>query len=287
MYIKRLKRNFELLDRPIAHKGIHGEKVRANSIEAIKLAIKHNIPFEVDLVQTKDNIPVVYHDFAFKINNVSYKISDYTHKELLALTNGYIYFPTLKEVLEQNYNLTPMLLDFKETSFIFMNKYRKIIVSLLENYTGEYAIQAFNPFFLLRMKKELKNALMGQLVCRGKTLVESFDFIETDSVGKLYEAVLSIICFISGTDYIGLEVYPSNRWNNKISKLIFERIDILQDTLVELTALVTKKPVLGWTVTSIDDLKIHPNFFKNYICDCNSDLTFFDKIEELNKHNKP
>ena len=286
MYIKRLKRDYVLLDMPIAHKGVHGENIRGNSIEAIKLSIENSIPFEIDIVQTRDNVPVIFHDFVIEINDNVYQISKLTYDELLSLTKDTLYIPSLEEVILANNNGTPMILDFKETSFLFMTQYRKNIIHILKDYQGEYAIQAFNPFFLLRMKHELKNALTGQLLCRGKTLIDTFDSCNTPYIGKFYEKLQSTICVISSSDYIGLELHPSTEWNYKAAKLFFEKIDFLQNSIVEITSVITKKPVLGWTLTKLEELEISPSLFTNYICDANNEIDFFSKVYEFQKNRR-
>ncbi len=286
MYVKRLKRNYVLLDKPIAHKGLHGKNIRENSIEAIQTAIDHSIPFEIDIVQTRDNIPVIFHDFVIEIKNKIYQINNLTYDQLIKISEKQLYIPTLEEVINANYNETPMVLDFKETGFIFMSNYRKNIINLLKDYHGEYAIQAFNPFFLLRMKRELKNALTGQLVCRGKTLIDTLGFYKTPYIGKFYEILQSTICVISSSDYIGLEIHPSTKWNYKAAKLLFEKIDLIQNSIVGITSAITKKPVLGWTVNKAEDLYISPSFFTNYIFDSNNDDNLFTKVYKFNTFRK-
>ena len=284
MFIKRLQRNFALLDLPIAHKGIYGTNeqitIRENSLESIKLAIKKNIPFEFDIHQTKDDIPIIYHDFNIYINNSKYPIRKYTLEEIRKITKDNIYIPTLEEVVNLNRKTkVPMLLDFKETSFIFLSKYRKNIIKILKNYTGEYAIEAFNPFFVLRMGLELPKALRGQLICRGKTLIDCFNFKKHPSIGTLYEKLQSLICFISNADFIAMEITPSIKFDSIIEKSFSSNVDKIQDIVVKLTSLATKKPVIGWTYINPEDIKEVNHLFQNYIFDTpNNNLNEYDKI---------
>ena len=274
MYVKRLNRNFELLDTPVAHKGIYGKNtngdinIRENSLESIKLAILLNIPFEFDIHQTKDNIPVIYHDFDILLNNTKYNIRKYTLQEIREITKDELYIPTLEEIIDLNKEKkVPMMLDFKETSGIFLTKYRQNIINLLKDYDGEYAIEAFNPFFVLFMVRKLPNALRGQLICRGKSLIDNLNFKKNSNVGKAYEHIQSLICFISCADYIAMELHPSSKWNCKIQKTVLKKVDNLQDLIIEFTANATKKPVLGWTYTKVSDKFISPHLFRNYIFD--------------------
>lgn len=262
MYIERLKRNCSLLDLPIAHKGVFdSSNASGNSFEAIKLSIDKNIPFEIDIVQTKDNIPIVFHDFYLSINGEDVAISQLTLSEL----RKHAKITTLEECIKLNSGKVPMVLDFKESSFFKLTNYRKNIIKLLENYKAEYAIQSFNPFFVLIIGRKLPNALRGQLVCRGKTVIDTFTMKNPESVARLYERLMSIICYIARADYIGLEVSKSKRWNSKIEKFINDTTDEVQNTVVEIASKVTKRPVIGWTLTSSHELKISPTIYDNYI----------------------
>lgn len=262
MYIERLKRNCSLLDLPIAHKGVFDSLTSSgNTLEAIKLSIEKNIPFEIDIVQTKDDIPIVFHDFYISVNGEDVAISQLTLSELKTFTN----VTTLEECIKLNNGKVPMVLDFKESTLFKLTKYRKNIISLLENYKAEYALQSFNPFFVLIMGRKLPNALRGQLVCRGKTVIDTFTMKNPESVARLYERLMSTICYIARSDYIGLEVSKSKRWNNKIEWFLNDTTDDVQNAVVEIASKVTKRPIIGWTLTSSKELKISPTIYANYI----------------------
>lgn len=262
MYIERLKRNCSLLDLPIAHKGVFDSLTSSgNTLEAIKLSIEKNIPFEIDIVQTKDDIPVIFHDFYISVNGEDVAISQLTLSELKTFTD----VTTLEECIKLNNGKVPMVLDFKESTLFKLTKYRKNIISLLENYKAEYALQSFNPFFVLIMGRKLPNALRGQLVCRGKTVIDTFTMKNPESVARLYERLMSTICYIARSDYIGLEVSKSKRWNNKIEWFLNDTTDDVQNAVVEIASKVTERPIIGWTLTSSKELKISPTIYANYI----------------------
>lgn len=269
MYIERLKCNCSLLDLPIAHKGVFGSTnngdILENSADSIKASIDKNIPFEIDIVNTKDAVPVIFHDFTIDINGTVFKISELTYNELIEYTKETSPVITLEECIRMNNGKVPMVLDFKETTFFRLNEYRKNVIELLKNYTGEYAIQSFNPFFVYTMGKHLPKAIRGQLICRGKTLIDTFTTKHPKFSSNTYEKLMSTICYIAKADYIGLEVSKSKKWNTKIEKFIFDATDEVQNTVVELTSKVTKKPVIGWTLTDLKELDYAPDVFDNYI----------------------
>ena len=288
MYIQRLKCNCSLLDLPIAHKGAFGKKekqeILGNSIDSIKASIEKNIPFEIDIVTTKDHIPIIYHDFTISVGDDIFKIKDLTYNELIEYTKGVLSIATLEECIRINNGKVPMVLDFKETSLFRLNEYRKNIISLLKDYKGEYAIQSFNPFFVYTMGKQLPKALRGQLICRGKTLIDTFTMKHPKLSSNAYEKLMSTICYIAKADYIGLEVSKSKKWNTKIEKFIFDTTDEVQNTVVEITSRVTKKPVIGWTLTDLKELKYAPEVFDNYIFEPDTFENYNSFAEDIAKN---
>ena len=290
MYIERLKCDCTLLDLPIAHKGVFGftgnQQILENSLDSIKASIEKNIPFEIDIVNTKDNIPIVYHDFTITINGITYIINELTLSELREVTKNSIYICSLKECINTNNGKVPMVLDFKETCLFRLNEYRKNIISLLANYDGEYAIQSFNPFFVYTMGKHLPSALRGQLICRGKTLIDTFTIKHPKLSSNTYEKLMSTICYIARADYIGLEVSKSQKWKTKIEKFIFDTTDEVQNTVVEITSKVTKKPVIGWTLTDLKELEYAPHVFDNYIFEPDTFKNYNFFAEEIKKNIK-
>lgn len=290
MYIERLNCDCTLLDLPIAHKGVFGNtgnnEILENSLDSIKNSIQKNIPFEIDIVNTKDNIPIIYHDFTIDINDITYQIDQLTLTELREITKDFINIGTLEECIKITRGKVPMILDFKETSLFGLNDYRKTIISLLANYRSEYAIQSFNPFFVHTMGKHLPKAIRGQLICRGKTLIDTFTVKHPKLSSKTYEKLMSTICYIAHADYIGLEVSKSKKWKSKIEKYIFNATDEVQNTVVELTSKVTKKPVIGWTLTDLKELEYAPEVFDNYIFEPDTFENYNSFAEDIRKNIK-
>lgn len=290
MYIQRLNCDCTLLDLPIAHKGVFGNTgnniILENSLDSIKASIDKNIPFEVDIVNTKDNIPIVYHDFTITIDGTTYFINELTFDKLRDYTKNSIYICSLEECINVNKGKVPMILDFKESSLFGLNDYRKNIISMLTNYKSEYAIQSFNPFFVHTVGKRLPNALRGQLICRGKSLIETFTVKHPKFSSSTYEKLMSTICYIAHADYIGLEVSKSKKWKTKIEKYIFDYSDEVQNTVVELTSKVTKKPVIGWTLTDLKELEYAPEVFDNYIFEPDSFENYSSFAKEIQQNIK-
>lgn len=159
----RIDKNHWLLTNPIAHRGLWNEKMPENTILAYENAIKHGFPIEIDLQKSCDGEIFVYHDDdLLRLANVNAKIchknKDYIKSLNILDTNEKI--PTLTEVLETVNGRVPLLIEIK-------NQPDKNIVKdtlkALKDYNGEYAIQSFNPLYLLQLKKLDKSVLRGVL----------------------------------------------------------------------------------------------------------------------------
>jgi glycerophosphoryl diester phosphodiesterase len=51
-----------LIERPVAHRGLHGNGVIENTLGAARAAVDANCAIEVDVQLTADNEVVVFHD---------------------------------------------------------------------------------------------------------------------------------------------------------------------------------------------------------------------------------
>ena len=303
MIIKRLNKNFSILDNNlIAHKGIYGyfkkyhKYIEPNTFASCKIAIDNKIDFECDIRNTADNIAVLAHDNVISINGNKIKVASHTYDELVELLEDRA--PAkLEDVLKYNNGKVGIIVDAKE-AHIFFSKYRENLSNLLNIYSskGEIMLQSFNPFFMLSIKKHIKNVLTGQLICRAKTILDSFK--APKSAAYIYERIISIICFISGTDVINMENHSDERWhlrtrffiskeeNIKINdkrKALLEKlnctlykgikrlnklVDKIQLKLVKMAHELTKKPVLAFTIKNKSEFnKMENLYIVSYIVD--------------------
>lgn len=304
MYIKRLNREFVLLDNSlIAHKGIYGyfnkekKEIMQNSFESCKIAIDNSIPFECDIRNTKDDIPVLSHDNIIVLENgKKIKVNKYRYNDLKELLQNKC--PSkLEAVLKYNNGKVGVIIDAKE-AHIFYSKYRENLSQVLNKYAlnGEIMLQSFNPFFMLSLKKHIKNVVTGQLICRAKTILDSFRAPKT--VAYIYERIISIICFISRADVINMENHSDVIWQkrtrlfiskhtnkkvvgraerllNKMDNTLYKGIkrfnkfvDKMQLKIIKIAKELTQKPVFAFTIKSNKDFnKMENIFIVNYIVD--------------------
>ena len=161
------KRNTDrFLGHLYAHRGIHNNKDinPENSLLAFKIAVEKGYGIELDVQVTRDNIPVVFHDNTlYRVCSLKNSIKDFTLKELvnLRLFNTEESIPTLEEVLKLVDGKVPLIVEIKnESTDINELKY---IANILDNYSGVYCIESFNPLVLRWYKKNRPQLIRGQL----------------------------------------------------------------------------------------------------------------------------
>ena len=226
----RLQKNHWLYYKPIAHRGLFSDTIVENSISAYKKAIDFGYAIEIDIYSSTDGELFCFHDKSLdRMTGKSGNIFDKTAKEIkeLFLKNTTEKIPTLKEVLSLCENKTPLLIEIK-------NQPRKDIVekvvNTLKSYSGEFAIQSFNPLYIKKVKKLAPDFIRGILASK-----------TPDTNKKLERFVVKRMPFnfLAKPDFISIE-YTS-------------------------LPIKTKLLTLAWTVTSQQTLNEIKPYINNFI----------------------
>lgn len=231
-----------------AHRGIHSNKKGPpeNSMPAFLKAVKKGYGIELDVQLTKDQVPVVFHDYDLqRACGVDIKVSDLTYAELrrYRLFNSNEMIPTLAEALAGINGRVPLIIELK-IPFDPKPLCRKIY-SVLHNYKGFYSIESFNPLGLIWYKKYKPNILRGQL---------STDFTKDEAEGNRIQHFLLqnlLLNFLARPDYIAYNHKHKDDFTFKMCKRIFHPITV------------------AWTIKSQEELD---NSIKDF------DLFIFEKF---------
>ncbi len=147
-----------------AHRGLHGNGVPENSLEAFRLACEKGYGMELDLHVTADDKLCVFHDGTLKrMCGLPGKVEEKTAFELreLRLAGTEQYIPTFDEVLAVVDGRTPLIVELKGEN---MNtRVCELAAEALDNYNGAYCIESFNPKYVAWFKKNRPNVIRGQL----------------------------------------------------------------------------------------------------------------------------
>ena len=157
--------NSWIVQQPIAHRGLHDDASPENSMSAFAKAIEAGYAIELDVRILADGTPVVFHDesLARLTSNDGYlKFLNKSDLELLTLNGTKEKIPTLEDVLNFVNGRTPILVEIKNDGGK-VGELERNVLSLLKNYKGEFAVQAFNPYTLEYFYKQAPHILRGQL----------------------------------------------------------------------------------------------------------------------------
>ncbi|WP_164848373.1 glycerophosphodiester phosphodiesterase family protein [Halobacteriovorax sp. HLS] len=150
--------------RPIAHRGLHGNGVLENTIEAFDKAIKENHPIELDIRVTKDDKLVVFHDRTTSrifTENLDVEKSHLSDLLKLEAKENSAKIPTLENILEYVDGRVPLLIEIKNENFD--GRLERLLVDQLRNYHHEFSIQSFNPWSLKEISRLAPDFSIGLL----------------------------------------------------------------------------------------------------------------------------
>lgn len=225
---------------PIAHRGVHNDRIPENSLEAFELAVCKHYAIELDVQMTKDKHIVVFHDYDTKrMLGRERKISESTLSELRAchLPGSKSGIPTLAEVLTLVGGRTPILIEIKNDET--PGELETLLCEMLAQYKGLYAIQCFNPLVLRAIRCINPEMIRGQL---------SSDYSRNRSIGFVKKILLKhfMLNFISKPHFIAYDIRALP--NRQISEFREKGM-----------------PVIGWTVRNQSDYEISKAYCDNCI----------------------
>lgn len=209
-----------LCNKYIAHRGLHDDKNPENSLGAYENAIKAGYPIEIDVRLISDGTVIVFHDDNIgKVCGKDKYTSQLTKEELpnCKLKNTEYTIPTFEEVLKFVNGRTPLLIEIKQLDKV--GELERNVLKTLDGYTGEFAVQSFNPFSLEWFKNNAPHIWRGQLS----------SFFKNEKLGSIKKYVLKRLKLnkISAPDFISYNANDlPNRWVKKYENL----------------------PILAWTV---------------------------------------
>lgn len=188
-------------ENPIAHRGLHNDKYPENSIGAFKNAIENQYSIELDVRFTKDKQIVVFHDDNLgRITNDKRDVSEVTYEELnkLKLLESKESIPLFKDVLDLVDGKVPIVIEIKDCKDII--KLGEETYNLIKDYSGDYAVQSFNPYVMGWYNKNAPEVIRGQLSGTMKEGSENLKSYEKFALKNL------LLNFKSKPNYIAYEL---------------------------------------------------------------------------------
>ena len=149
---------------PIAHRGLHNKNLPENSIGSFEAAIAHGYAIELDVHRTTDNRLVIAHD-ADMLRSTGHPLvitkEPYTNLQALKLFETEYGISTLDEVLTLVQGQVPLLIELKTGSN--PDLVGPLLLELLKDYNGEFAVMSFDPRIVSWFKKSAPEIICGLL----------------------------------------------------------------------------------------------------------------------------
>lgn len=229
-----------------AHRGLFtsDQRIPENSMKAFQEAVQHGYGIELDIQRTKDNKIVVFHDHTLtRMCGIDLPVCELTYKELqkFTLMNSKEQIPLFQDVLAFVNGQVPLLVEIKLPTVKTLTC--RLADELLQNYSGKYCIESFNPLALRWYKKNHKEIIRGQLSANlTKPVAEGGYFLS-------FLVKYLLLNFLGKPDFISYCYKDQHNISFLLQKYIY------------------KTPVFAWTVRSSLVFKKQKNYFDSIIFD--------------------
>lgn len=207
-----------------AHRGLHNKNYPENTLAAFENAKNHGYGIELDVQLTKDNIPVIAHDFhLLRSCGIDKQIDECTYEELQQyhVFNSEYTIPKFEDVLNCINHEVPLIIEIKQKG-----SNCQVCVEaqkLLDRYKSNYVVESFNPIAMNWYLKNRPNLIRGQL---------SYDYSKDEKMNKLLGWALShsLLNFLSRPDFTAYDIQYLNEFTfNLLNKLICSVVWTVKD----------------------------------------------------------
>ena len=147
-----------------AHRGLHGENVPENSLEAFRRAKEAGYGVELDVHLLKDGNLAVFHDTDLeRMTGKPGKITDLTTEELSNYCLGGTAYtiPTFREVLDLFDGSVPVIVELKAQGNCA--ELCEKTCSMLDTYSGDFCLESFDPRCVRWLRQNRPDFIRGQL----------------------------------------------------------------------------------------------------------------------------
>ena len=189
-----------LIETPFAHRGLHGPHSGhvENSLSAFQAANERGHGFELDVLLSKDEKAMVFHDVDLKrLTGQSGTIQDFTADQLsgIKLSGSDDIILPLKETLRYIDQTYPVLIEIKgdqgQASTIAQAVYDDI-----KNYSGPVAVMSFYPDIIRWFQEDAPDITRGLVATsiRGDGLPENY-FSPVQQISTLGDLAVNFIAY--------------------------------------------------------------------------------------------
>jgi len=165
-----------ILNRPIAHRGLHSGDIPENSMPAFRAAIQEGYPIETDVRILSDGSLILFHDDDLnRLCGKEGRIYACTKEQVdtFTLLGTEEKIPTFKEFLNEVNGQVPLLVEIKTVPEVDSKKFIRAVLDELKDYKGEVALQSFQPKYGKILKK-MKSKYPFGILATASAVKENF-----------------------------------------------------------------------------------------------------------------
>ena len=155
----------DLRDRYYAHRGLHGNGVPENSMQAFSLALSHGYGVELDVHLLSDGTLAVMHDSLLKrTTGADGNIEDLTFETLqeYCLEGTDQKIPLFSDVLKLFAGKAPLIVELKTHGNNYASLCEKVC-NMLDAYDVAYCLESFDPRCIWWLRRNRPDVVRGQL----------------------------------------------------------------------------------------------------------------------------
>lgn len=193
-----------LLDRPVAHRALHGRGRPENSRAAIEAAVAGGYGIEIDLQMSADGQAMVFHDHDLgRLTDATGPVRQRSAAELatIQLRGGTEGIPTLDAVLATVSGRAPLLIEVKDqdgAKGAGTGPLEDATVHALARYTGPVALMSFNPHSVRALHDRAPHLPVGLTTCAYHAAhFPDLPAQTRDRLGRIADFAAVGACFVS------------------------------------------------------------------------------------------
>ena len=159
------------LDRPIAHRALHGPGRPENSLAAIEAAVAAGYGIEIDLQLSADDQAIVFHDYDLgRLTLETGAVRQRAAADLTSvpLSGGTGTIPDLPTVLRAVGGRVPLLIEVKDQDGAMgpaVGPLEEATAAALRGYDGPVALMSFNPHSVAALAEACPGLPRGLTTC--------------------------------------------------------------------------------------------------------------------------
>ena len=159
------------LDRPFAHRALHGPGRPENSREAVQAAVDAGFGIEIDVQASADCKAMVFHDYGLeRLTGQQGTVQTKSARDLskITLAGGDSGIPVLAEILEIVDGAVPLVIEVKDQDGGMgpnVGALEAMIARDVQAYPGPVAVMSFNPHSVAAMADHAPGVPRGIVTC--------------------------------------------------------------------------------------------------------------------------